>query len=261
MTAPLPAGDPPRGSRPASGSDDPLRPVPLPASPARLRLTAALRHVVDATYTAEPDEAALAAAADAVEALAVELSGRHPSDGPPSGRRTRAVRDAADYVGRSPLVGEASPISPPFTWEGGPEGVRAWGVFRAAFEGPPGYAHGGWIALAFDEVFGITNAVAGRGAMTASLRVRYRHPTPLHEPVEIAARLARESGRRSVVTGELVVGGRVTAEAEGHFVTIDAERAERYFGTATGTGTGTGTDAGEVPGDRPSAPGEEGGSR
>lgn len=134
------------------------------------------------------------------------------------------MRAAADYVGRSPLIGPATPVSPPFTWEGGPDGVRAHGVFGAAYEGPPGYAHGGWIALAFDEVFGIANYASGRSSMTGSLEIRYRRPTPLHEPVEISGRVARASGRRSVVTGELTVGGRVTAEAEGHFVAIDAER-------------------------------------
>jgi len=225
VTAPLPS---------TGGPSDPLGPGSVPASPARVRLAGALRHVIDAALTTAADEAAIDDAAEAAEALAVALSGRHPSEGPPAGRRTLPVREAADYIGRSPLIGEASPLSPPFTWEGGPEGVLARGVFGAAFEGPPGYVHGGWIALAFDEVFGIANYAAGRGSMTGSLEIRYRRPTPLHEPVEVSARVARSSGRRSLVTGELAVAGRVTAEAEGHFVALDAERRARYFGAAAG---------------------------
>ncbi len=244
MTAPLPTGDGPvdhpTPGAGRSGPDDPLGPPSLPAPTSRVRLAAALRHVIDAALTSEADDSEIDAAAEAVEALAVTLTGLHPSEGPPRGRRTRPITEAADYIGRSPLIGEATPLSPPFTWEGGPEGVRAHGVFTAAFEGPPGYAHGGWIALAFDEVFGIANWATGRSSMTASLEIRYRRPTPLHAPVEIAARVARASGRRSVVTGELVVDGHVTAEAEGHFVVIDAERRARYFGTGAAVGGGTG---------------------
>ncbi|MCL4293498.1 MAG: PaaI family thioesterase [Acidimicrobiia bacterium] len=227
MTAPLPSTEDPRGP---GGPADPLGPGAVASSAARIRLAGAVRHVIDAVLTTEVDDEELEAAAAAAEAMAVALGGRHPSEGPPQGRRVQPVRAAADYVGRSPLIGPATPVSPPFTWEGGPDGVRAHGVFGAAYEGPPGYAHGGWIALAFDEVFGIANYASGRSSMTGSLEIRYRRPTPLHEPVEISGRVARASGRRSVVTGELTVGGRVTAEAEGHFVAIDAERRARYFG-------------------------------
>jgi hypothetical protein len=197
----------------------------------RMRLAQAVRHLIDAALTAEEaSEEDLAAAADATERIASDLHGRHELGGQPSGLRQRAELSHDDYLPRSPLVGEVSPLAPPLAYEYRDGRLAGWGVFHAAYEGPPGYVHGGWIALAFDEMLGMANIASGHPGMTGRLSVRYRRPTPLHRPVEFEAWTEEVDGRRIVTRGTLNVDGAVTAEAEGLFVIIDLEKALEYFG-------------------------------
>ncbi len=200
-------------------------------SEGRVRLAEAVRHLIDAALTAEDATTdQLAAAADDVERIAAELHGREQLGARPSGVRARAEESHDDYLPRSPLVGKASPLAPPIEYEYRDGKLFGRGVFHAAYEGPPGYVHGGWIALAFDEMLGMANIASGHPGMTGRLSVRYRRPTPLHEPVTIESWTEQVDGRRIVTRGTLAVDGVVTAEAEGLFVIIDLERALEYFG-------------------------------
>jgi acyl-coenzyme A thioesterase PaaI-like protein len=122
------------------------------------------------------------------------------------------------------------PAVSPLEHDVGPDGVVARGSFDAAYEGPPGYVHGGWVALAFDEALGMATIAAGHPGMTARLTVRYRRPTPLDVQVRLVARTERVDGRRITTRGTLFVDDVVTAEAEGVFVRLGAERGLEYFG-------------------------------
>jgi acyl-coenzyme A thioesterase PaaI-like protein len=200
-------------------------------TPQRERLAEAIRHLVDATMTVEDaTEEQLGTAADMTEAVARHL-GREPRDDD-RGTRRREERAHTDYLHRSPLVGAVSPLAAPFRWRPTAEGVAMRGTFHAAYEGPPGYVHGGWIALAFDELLGASNIATGNPGMTGRLTVRYLRPTPLHRELELVGRTARVDGRRIVARGELRVDGEVTAEAEGLFVAIGPDLAARYFPAA-----------------------------
>jgi acyl-coenzyme A thioesterase PaaI-like protein len=206
-------------------------------SPARRRLAAAARHLIDAVLTAErASDEALDAAADATERVVEALVGPQVDlAARPAGRRDRQEREQRDYLPRSPLVGSISPVAPPLAFDVGAEEVVARGSFGAAYEGPPGYVHGGWVALAFDEALGMANAVSGHPGMTARLTVRYRRPTPLRTELELRARTARVDGRRITTVATLHAGEVVTAEAEGLFVVIGADRALEYFGERPST--------------------------
>lgn len=200
------------------------------ATPERRRLAEAVRHLVDAVLTAEDvGEGTLGAAADVAERVARDLTGVEPGS-PPSGTRARRERDHHDYLPRSPLVGEVSPLAPPIAYEYRDGRLYGHGVFHAAYEGPPGHVHGGWIALAFDELLGMTNIASGHPAMTGKLTIRYRRPTPLHTDVRFESWTEQVDGRRILARGRLTVDDVVTAEAEGLFVVIDAARALEYFG-------------------------------
>jgi hypothetical protein len=200
-------------------------------SPQRVRLAQAVRHLIDAALTAETASAEdLAAAADGTERIAADLHGREELGDQPSGVRQRAEASHDDYLPRSPLVGEVSPLAPPLDYEYREGRLSGWGVFHAPYEGPPGYVHGGWIALAFDEILGMANIASGNPGMTGRLSVRYRRPTPLHRPVTFEAWTDEVDGRRIVTRGTLTVDGVVTAEAEGLFVIIDLDKAIEYFG-------------------------------
>jgi Thioesterase superfamily len=197
----------------------------------RVRLADAVRHLIDATLTAEEASAEqLATAADEVERIATALSGRGELGDRPSGVRSRAEESHDDYLPRSPLVGVVSPLAPPIDYEYRDGRLYGRGVFHAAYEGPPGYVHGGWIALGFDEILGMANIATGHPGMTGRLSVRYRRPTPLHRPIELEAWTDQVDGRRVVTRGTLTVDGSVTAEAEGLFVVIDLDKAMEYFG-------------------------------
>ena len=216
--------------KPAAAESSPPDDVHF-VTPARVRLTEAVRHLIDAVLTAEDaTEAELDAAAAAAERLAGDLHGRDPLGDRPEGQRTREELSHDDYLPRSPLVGDVSPMAPPIEYEHRDGRLFAHGVFHAAYEGPPGYVHGGWIALAFDEVLGMTNIASGHPGMTGRLSVRYRRPTPLHTKVAFESWTESVDGRRIVTRGTLTAGDTLTAEAEGLFVVIDPERALEYFG-------------------------------
>ena len=102
--------------------------------------------------------------------------------------------------------------------------MRGHGLLGAAYEGPPGCVHGGVIAGLFDELLGVANIVAGVGAMTGTLTVVYRTPTPLYTELRLAARTLGVDGRKVRTVGTLHVGDRLCAEAEGVFILVDLER-------------------------------------
>ena len=121
-------------------------------------------------------------------------------------------------------------MSPPvqYTVRGGR--IHGTGTFGAPYEGPPGYVHGGMIALAFDELLGIANITSGHPGMTGTLTVRYRRPTPLGQELDFEAWTERVEGRRITTRGRITAHGTLTAEAEGLFVVVNPERAAEYFG-------------------------------
>jgi acyl-coenzyme A thioesterase PaaI-like protein len=200
------------------------------ATPQRRRLAEATRHLIDAVLTTEDAAPAdLDAAAARVEALVETLTGV-PAGQHPAGVRERAERAGLDYLPRSPVVGETSPFAPPFEWTVDGGRARATATLGAPYEGPPGYVHGGMIALIFDEVLGMANISNGTPGMTGTLKVRYRKPTPLRRPVEVEGWVERVEGRRIIVQGTLTVEGVVTAEAEGVFVSLIPRLAQAYFG-------------------------------
>ena len=205
--------------------------TPSFVTPARTRLAEAVRHVIDAVLTAEDaTEDELDAAAEASERVAADLHRVQELHGRPSGVRGRDEMSHDDYVVRSPLVGEVNPLAPPFSYEYRDGRLHGMGVFHAAYEGPPGYVHGGWISLAFDEILGMANIASGHPGMTGRLSIRYRRPTPLHTDVHLEGWTEQIDGKRIVTRGTLAAGDTVTAEAEGLFVVIDLERALEYFG-------------------------------
>ena len=91
-------------------------------------------------------------------------------------------------------------------------------AFGTLHEGPPGFAHGGFVAYAFDALLGHHNVAAGLPGMTGSLRVRYHRPTPLGVELAIEARTGRVSERKIVALGELRLKGALLAESEGLFI-------------------------------------------
>ncbi len=146
-----------------------------------------------------------------------------------------------DIFSTSPVIGFANPVAPPVeVWavegENGEREVRGRVTFGYAYEGPPTCVHGGVIAELFDELLGMSNILAGTGAMTGTLKIRYRRPTPLLAPLELAARNTGTEGRKVFAWGGIYYQGELTAEAEGVFIVVPPGRMlDIVSGNAHGT--------------------------
>jgi acyl-coenzyme A thioesterase PaaI-like protein len=124
----------------------------------------------------------------------------------------------------SPAIGPRNPVAPPAVFRAIGEAptarVEGTVTFPPVMVGAPGLAHGGMVALLLDELLGITNVVNGMGAMTGTLTVRYRVPTPAGRPLTLHGELVGTERRKVFVRGDLRDGDVVTAEADGIFVSV-----------------------------------------
>lgn len=125
-----------------------------------------------------------------------------------------------EYFPYSPTIGPLNPLAPPMTLEILPDrSVRGRVTLHEGYNGPPwNLAHGGVIALIFDELLGVGSIAAAGGGFTGQLTINYRKPTPILQPLELTGRLDREEGRKLFMRGELRHDGVVTADAEGIFI-------------------------------------------
>jgi len=126
------------------------------------------------------------------------------------------------YARRVDLVGRGQASWPPVTFaaagQGALEGIVRFGRF---FLGRNGVAHGGAVALVFDEFVGRLAHTDGRPvARTAFLKVDYRAPTPIDTDLRISARITREEGRKRFLAVQLRHGDLLCAEAEALMVTL-----------------------------------------
>lgn len=185
-----------------------------------------VRHAVDVRAPAAVLDDARQRVADVAATLAA-----HAADPAVPRYPSALAPDAApnDLMPYDPVLGRLSPLAPPvaFRWEDG----KAIGevTYARPYEGPPGCVHGGVIALAFDQVLSLANLLHGTAGPTASLRVRFRKPTPLGVPLRYEGWRERAAGRRIHAAGRLVAGDVVTAEAEGTFVHLSRDRVMRML--------------------------------
>ena len=192
------------------------------------RLAAAARRIGAVAVGQPLNEEDVAEAAADLTALAVRLEAAAQVE-----RRTRNQpspdRHPQDVFSTSPVIGFANPVAPPVeVWA--VEGHEGWREVRGrvtygyAYEGPPTCVHGGVIAELFDELLGMSNILVGSGAMTGTLTIRYRRPTPLLVPLELAARHTGKDGRKVYAWGGIYHQGELTAEAEGVFIEVPPGR-------------------------------------
>ncbi len=195
----------------------------------RQRLAAALRPIITMTVSAALDDDILTEAAEAIEALGARL-GENAQPGKHARRPPDMTNPPQEFFPSSPITGLLNPIAPPARiWavdgpEGGLREVRGEAYFDYPYEGPPTCVHGGVIAETFDEMLGAANMVADNAAMTGTLTVRYRKPTPLRATLRIEARCLGREGRKVRTWGGIFHGEELTAEAEGIFIIVGPKR-------------------------------------
>lgn len=192
-----------------------LDPLPPERLAEKRRLADAARRLVAAVAhldLARTDEATIADLAGRVGALAEELA-TVPSLAEKGGPMFSGDVQAL-ITHRSGIAGALNPLAPPVElWRDG-DVTRGRVVFGSAYEGPPGLAHGGFIAAVFDELLTSAQLASGFGGFTGTLTVRMRRPVPLVTPIDLEARVDRIDGRKIFASGVARVGGEVAAEGE-----------------------------------------------
>lgn len=133
-----------------------------------------------------------------------------------------------------PLALGTSAVYPPLALAFSPDGKRlvAQVRFGAAWEGPPGLVHGGFLAAGFDMVL---SAMANHHldhAVTRWLRVRYLKPTGLAQDLRYEVEVGEADGRLLDLSGTLFADDRVTMRATAQFASVPVHR----FGVRPGDG-------------------------
>ncbi|NJL50328.1 MAG: PaaI family thioesterase [Blastochloris sp.] len=104
----------------------------------------------------------------------------------------------------------------------GADAVSGSFVCRDVLQGYEGMVHGGVIAALLDSAMTHCLFHYGIEALTADLRIRYRHPLSCRARAEISARLVKITPPLYRLAAELKVGETLIARAAGAF--IDAAR-------------------------------------
>lgn len=127
--------------------------------------------------------------------------------------------DITSVMPYSPVSGKRNAIAPPLRlWKVGDNEVGGEAFFSSTYAGPPNAVHGGIIAAVFDEILAMANVISGSAGFTGTLTIKYHDKTPLNTPIELWGVTVRRDGRKQICRGEMRVDGRVTATAEGLFI-------------------------------------------
>jgi hypothetical protein len=204
-----------------------------PTDEIRLKIAEELRVVFDELLaTSAPVEELEQTRAIVNQAVSLLKSRPHSHDyeGPAEG----SLAPMNSFLDRSPIIGAINPLSVPMRMDIEGDGginstVVGYALFPAAYEGPPGCVHGGFIAAYFDEVLGMTQSLSGNPGMTVNLTVDYRAPTPLKQPVVFRGRVVSIDGRKISVAGTLHHGETLCAEAKGLFISMRPEVFSRLI--------------------------------
>jgi acyl-coenzyme A thioesterase PaaI-like protein len=184
-------------------------PTPAEMPPGYPAMVEALRVFQDALAGAVPPDDLVVTVTSDLTRLAAEL-GRHQ------------VPDRQQLSGRLvALPGRGQAMAPAlYVEELDPDHVRGHVTFGRFFVGGNGAAHGGAIALIFDEMMGRLANTERRPSRTAYLHVNYRSVTPLGQALHAEARLDRQEGRKRFLSASLRDGELICADAEGLFVEL-----------------------------------------
>jgi acyl-coenzyme A thioesterase PaaI-like protein len=202
-------------------------PGALSTSAARRLVAQRLRALTTAFLEHEVDEPSLARLTGSIDASIAELAG-----GPPRVRSFDEIRrepeadevaDGAElgHFDQCFVTGDASPVGLAATVRRDGDGLVGIARFPRAFEGMPGYAHGGIVLAAFDDLIGLTVGRMLRiSAPTVHVEVDFRRPVPLGRDIEIRTRLASTDGRKRIVRATASLDGELYAEAEGLLIVL-----------------------------------------
>ncbi len=177
-------------------------------------LAGAVRELLDATIRTQADDAVVAEALAAVERASSLLK---PTliDGPAGVNYNETGRS---WSWGNAAIGLRNAAAPPMEVQHRDNGdTYAEVQLGAAYEGPPGMAHGGVSALLLDHIMGVTASQMTRVTFTGTLTLKYRNPLPLGR-VELHGTVSGEEGRKVFVQARIEGEAGVAVEADGIFI-------------------------------------------
>lgn len=177
-------------------------------------LTEAVRRLIYASLHTEIDADTVEEAQAKIEAVAKILESKQRS----------SVQVVHEETGRplawaNPAVGLRNAIAPPMVIHHEDDG-RCWSEFTlsGAYEGPPGWVHGGICALVLDHLLGeAASEGLTKPKFTGTISLRYLRGTPLGE-LRAEAYVERVEGVKTFARGYLLDAEGPTVEAEGVFI-------------------------------------------
>jgi len=176
------------------------------------RFVEAVRTLQDHARAVDAPDEVITEAAGLLEAVSKLLSPYEADEwSSPSGRRM-------DLPNRGSVLG--IPAEYKKTDDGRIRGVAQ---FRRFHLGRNGAVHGGCIAQLFDSLLGYTAFRLTRSLYqrTAFLHVDYRKIVPIETQLQVDAGVDHVDGRKMFITGRLLNGEAVLAEANALFVTLN----------------------------------------
>jgi acyl-coenzyme A thioesterase PaaI-like protein len=177
-------------------------------------LAAAVRQLVDATIRSNTGDDVVSDVLAQVQAATARLQADQ-IDGA-SGVNYNATGRAWNWGNAA--IGLRNGAAPPMEVVHDPDGRMHAEVFLgAAYEGPPGCAHGGVSALLLDHIMGVTASQMSRVTLTGTLTLKYVNPLPLGD-VRLDAWVCGEEGRKVYVDATIAGGAGVALEAHGIFI-------------------------------------------
>ena len=151
-----------------------------------------------------------------------ELAAAVPPDSAPrmhSDGETKRI-----YLAHAFDIGAFNPCFPEYRFDHvDAETASGTVTFPLVFEGPPGFVHGGFLAVFFDCIMQHQNCAAALSGRTRTLSVTYRRPTPVL--TELRFDIVRTEVDRAITsTARLLHGGEVLCIGEMNAVAMSPEK-------------------------------------
>lgn len=177
-------------------------------------LADAVRKLVDATIRSNAGDEVVADVLASVEQATAALAADQIEGA--SGVNYNATGKAWNWGNAA--IGLRNGAAPPMLVQHGEDGRMYADVhLGAAYEGPPGCAHGGVSALLLDHIMGVTASQMNRVTLTGTLTLRYVNPLPLGD-VRLDSWISGEEGRKVYVEATIKGSAGVALEAHGVFI-------------------------------------------
>lgn len=177
-------------------------------------LADAVRRLIDVSIRTGADEKTIRDAQATIDAVSQTLDATGDAVSP------RLSVDGRPVVAGNPVTGFRNAIAPPCVVHADSDGLW-WSEFELGeqYQGPPGWVHGGVLALVLDQLLGeAASDGLTKPLFTGTITLRYLRGTPLGR-LRAEAAIERTDGYKTFVSGHMSDAEGKTVEAEGIFIT------------------------------------------